>query len=152
MSIFQSNLRKQIRNLPKILNFVKIIHYFSKLFTSLLSCGRPRRRGSRRPRGPGFKKLSLVFFLRLLDPLQKKIYSVPADVGAGTAEKRPPEGRSRKKRRPAAARAGRPRPGTLRDERQRCAARSLRFANLQNYFLKFKLAKLLKIFEKNTKF
>jgi len=29
-------LRKQIRNLPKILNFVKIIHYFSKLFTSLL--------------------------------------------------------------------------------------------------------------------
>ena len=42
MSLFQSNLRisKQIRNLPKILNFVKInfqiIHYFSKLFTSLL--------------------------------------------------------------------------------------------------------------------
>ena len=37
MSLFQSNLRKQIRNLPKILNFVKIIHYFSKLFTSLLN-------------------------------------------------------------------------------------------------------------------
>ena len=37
MSLFQSNLRKQIRNLPKILNFVKIIHYFSKLFTSLLT-------------------------------------------------------------------------------------------------------------------
>ena len=36
MSLFQSNLRKQIRNLPKILNFVKIIHYYSKLFTSLL--------------------------------------------------------------------------------------------------------------------
>ena len=36
MSLFQSNLRKQIRNLPKILNFVKKIHYFSKLFTSLL--------------------------------------------------------------------------------------------------------------------
>ena len=37
MSLFQSNLRKQIRNLPKILNFVKKIHYYSKLFTSLLS-------------------------------------------------------------------------------------------------------------------
>ena len=37
MSLFQSNLRKQIRNLPKILNFVKIIHYYSKLLTSLLS-------------------------------------------------------------------------------------------------------------------
>ena len=38
MSLFQSNLRKQIRNLPKILNlkFVKIIHYFSKLFTGVL--------------------------------------------------------------------------------------------------------------------
>ena len=36
MPLFQSNLRKQIRNLPKILNFVKTIHYFSKLFTSLL--------------------------------------------------------------------------------------------------------------------
>ena len=35
MSLFQSNLRKQVRNLPKILNFVKKIHYFSKLFTSL---------------------------------------------------------------------------------------------------------------------
>ena len=37
MSLFQSNLRKQIRNLPKILNFVKKIHYYSELFTSLLS-------------------------------------------------------------------------------------------------------------------
>ena len=36
MSLFQSNLRKQIRNLPKILNFVKKIHYYSELFTSLL--------------------------------------------------------------------------------------------------------------------
>ena len=35
MSLFQSNLRKQIRNLPKILNFVKIIHYYSKLFTGV---------------------------------------------------------------------------------------------------------------------
>ena len=34
--LLQSNLRKQIRNLPKILNFVKIIHYFSKLFTGVL--------------------------------------------------------------------------------------------------------------------
>ena len=32
-------MRKQIRNLPKILNFVKKIHYFSKLFTSLLRRG-----------------------------------------------------------------------------------------------------------------
>ena len=31
------NLRKQIRNLPKILNFVKLIHYHSKLFTGVLS-------------------------------------------------------------------------------------------------------------------
>ena len=38
MSLFQSNLRKQIRNLPKILNFVKKIHYYSELFTSLLTC------------------------------------------------------------------------------------------------------------------
>ena len=37
MSLFQSNLRKQIRNLPKILQFVKIIHYYSELFTSLLT-------------------------------------------------------------------------------------------------------------------
>ena len=36
MSLFQSNLRKRIRNLPKILNFVKKIHYYSKLLTSLL--------------------------------------------------------------------------------------------------------------------
>ena len=36
MSLFQSNLLKQIRNLPKILNFVKIIHYHSKLFTGVL--------------------------------------------------------------------------------------------------------------------
>ena len=36
MSLFQSNLRKQIRNLPKILNFVKKIYYYSELFTSLL--------------------------------------------------------------------------------------------------------------------
>ena len=37
MSLFQSNFRKQIRNLPKILNFVKIIHYNSKLFTGVLN-------------------------------------------------------------------------------------------------------------------
>ena len=37
MSLFQSNLRKQIRNLPKILNFVKIIQYYSKLFTGVLT-------------------------------------------------------------------------------------------------------------------
>ena len=36
VSLFQPNLRKQIRNLPKILTFVKKIHYYSKLFTSLL--------------------------------------------------------------------------------------------------------------------
>ena len=49
MSLFQSNLRKQIRNLPKILNFarfVKKIHYYSKLFTSLLRWSPPRS-GSR---------------------------------------------------------------------------------------------------------
>ena len=37
MSLFQSNLRKQIRNFPKILNFVKVIHYYSKLFTGVLT-------------------------------------------------------------------------------------------------------------------
>ena len=41
MSLFQSDLRKQIRNLPKILNFVKIIHYYSKLFTGVLRQHRP---------------------------------------------------------------------------------------------------------------
>ena len=53
MSLFQSNLRKQIRNLPKILNFVKKNHYYSKLFTSLLSRSPPPRRArcGRRPRG-----------------------------------------------------------------------------------------------------
>ena len=35
-SFFQSNLRKQIRKLPKILKFVRIIHYYSKLFTGVL--------------------------------------------------------------------------------------------------------------------
>ena len=30
-------MRKQIRNLPKILKFVKKIHYYSELFTSLLT-------------------------------------------------------------------------------------------------------------------
>ena len=37
VSLFQPNLRKQIRNLPKILNFVKKIHYYCELFTSLFS-------------------------------------------------------------------------------------------------------------------
>ena len=37
MPLFQSNLRKQIRQLQKILNFVKIIHYYSKLFTGVLN-------------------------------------------------------------------------------------------------------------------
>ena len=36
VSLFQSNLRKQIRKLPKILKFVRIIHYYSKLFTGVL--------------------------------------------------------------------------------------------------------------------
>jgi hypothetical protein len=37
VSLFQSNLRKQIRNLPKILNFVKKFTIISELFTSLLN-------------------------------------------------------------------------------------------------------------------
>ena len=53
MSLFQSNLRKQIRNLPKILNFVRIIHYYSKLFTGVLRRPRPSARGSRSARPPG---------------------------------------------------------------------------------------------------
>ena len=42
MPLFQSNLRKQIRKLPKILQFVKIIHYYSELFTSLLRYEPPK--------------------------------------------------------------------------------------------------------------
>ena len=34
---FQSNLRKQIRKLPKFLKFVKIIQYYSILFNRVLS-------------------------------------------------------------------------------------------------------------------
>ena len=37
MSLFQSNLRKQIENLPKILKCVNIIHYNSLLFIRVLS-------------------------------------------------------------------------------------------------------------------
>ena len=47
MSLFQSNFREQIRNLPKIENSEfcekKLkIHYYSKLFTSLLGLHHPR--------------------------------------------------------------------------------------------------------------
>ena len=63
MSLFQSNLRKQIRKLPEILKSVKITHYYSLLFICVLRpelrrpCARrlrPRRRGPRRraPRPP----------------------------------------------------------------------------------------------------
>ena len=43
MSLFQSNLRKQIRKLPKILksDSVKIIHYCSLLFIRVLSSKQP---------------------------------------------------------------------------------------------------------------
>ena len=37
MPLFQSNLRKQIRKLPKILKSVKIVHYNSLLFICVLS-------------------------------------------------------------------------------------------------------------------
>ena len=45
VSLFQSNLRKQIRKLPKILNLsVKIIHYYASLFICVLNgAGRHRR-------------------------------------------------------------------------------------------------------------
>ena len=36
VSLFQSNLRKQIRKLPKILKSVKIIHYYSLFFIRVL--------------------------------------------------------------------------------------------------------------------
>ena len=49
MSLFQSNLRKQKSHLPKILNFVRIIHYHSKLFTGVLTCD-PRYSVGRRDR------------------------------------------------------------------------------------------------------
>ena len=39
--LFQSNLRKQIRKLPKFLKFVRIIHYYSTLFTGVLIRGTP---------------------------------------------------------------------------------------------------------------
>ena len=38
MSLFQLNLRKQIRKLPKILKSVKIIHYYSIVFIIIHSC------------------------------------------------------------------------------------------------------------------
>ena len=38
MSLFQSNLRNQIRKLPKISKFVKIIQYCSILFNIIQSC------------------------------------------------------------------------------------------------------------------
>ena len=39
--VFQSNLRKQIRKLPKILKFVKIIQYYSILFNRVLTPASP---------------------------------------------------------------------------------------------------------------
>ena len=42
VSLFQSNLRKQIRKLPKILKSVKIIQYYS--FVSLLPAPKALRR------------------------------------------------------------------------------------------------------------
>ena len=42
MSLFQSNLRKQIRKLPKILKSVKIIQYYSISFIRVLSRARAR--------------------------------------------------------------------------------------------------------------
>ena len=74
MSLFQSNLRKQIRNLPKILNFVKKIHYYSKLFTSLLGgpAGAhpgepedrlPEERDAGGPRGPDRRHLGPILCL-----------------------------------------------------------------------------------------
>jgi hypothetical protein len=52
VSLFQSNLRKQIRNLPKILNFVKKIHYYSELFTSLLNGDPLAQHGGRAEEAP----------------------------------------------------------------------------------------------------
>ena len=37
MSLFESNLRKQIRKLPKFLKSVKTIHYYSLLFIRVLT-------------------------------------------------------------------------------------------------------------------
>ena len=47
MSLFQSNLRKQIGKLPKILKSVKIIQYYSILFNRVLN----RERGQLSARG-----------------------------------------------------------------------------------------------------
>ena len=59
---FSINLRKQIRNLPKILNFVKIIHYHSNYsFRSLVSFHVPTNHCSRstlRVSGPARRLLS----------------------------------------------------------------------------------------------
>ena len=53
MSLFQSNLRKRIRKLPKNLKFVKIIHYYLLLFIRVLTYhGRkPRATGENTERG-----------------------------------------------------------------------------------------------------
>ena len=52
LSLFQSNLRKQIRKLPTILKSVKIIHYYSLLFIRVLSGDGHREGGRRPPLGP----------------------------------------------------------------------------------------------------
>ena len=55
MSLSQSNLRKQIRKLPKILKSVKTIHYYSSLFVCVLS-GQP---ALHRQRGPAALRVEL---------------------------------------------------------------------------------------------
>ena len=90
MSLFQSNLRKQIRNLPKILNFVKIIHYYSKLFTSLLrrSSETPRSCGSAsRPRSPAWSARGRIRAgLRWTSPSVRSSRTSSRRAAAGRAE------------------------------------------------------------------
>ena len=75
MSLFQSNLRKQIRNLPKFVKFVKIIQYYLILFIRVLSGdaaaarrAHSRRRGQERVglRATRLKKI-LLFLESLYD-------------------------------------------------------------------------------------
>ena len=56
MSLFQSNLRKQLGKLPKILKSVKIIHYYSLLVLFIRVLRRPPAAAGRAPargRSPG---------------------------------------------------------------------------------------------------
>ena len=84
MSLFQSNLRKQIRNLPKILNFVKKIHYYSELFTSLLRSGARARASPPARAAPAPARLRPPRPAAMLAAIEA---AIEADVSAGDVKR-----------------------------------------------------------------